>query len=294
MQNNLTIAHSNLTNYLQALSISASQKIIVASRWPWKSQIISDYPESWVQRVVLCLKTLRWDLTAQKKQHLDYTFTTLNIYKQAVQYEILASKPKWLLREREVLNNLQEWLNTIDCSIPFSRKQKKVFYEWAGCLDDTHSFIAAPKLINIAQANPEKAAVLIKQIQKELQQRIELLPDLANQAMQIAYEFFDTTSHDNPQILQAQDQVDRLLLDKPIDSLFNFFVTEKGRPELITVYQQVSKAASIWNQLKKEEKDTGTQKKLNEFNSFFSEAMEEYGPVRDIANGVAYSNLFNK
>lgn len=285
-------AQSNLLSYLNVLHTSAKkQEIAVESRWPWKGRIVSVYPKSISQLLKFFLKTLRFGVPEQsKKQYLNNSIESLNIYKQAVQYELLASKPKWLYQEQQQLSKLDTWLmqlnNQIKTQPELSDDQKEALYEWAGCLDDFPTVISSDLLLKILKATPQLQLDIIGGLKQKIQERTQVLPELITQSIAEADEFFKRHG-------PTGQKRSNLEIAAPIDSLFNFFVTEKGRPEMTILYEQVAKAAMIWKEInQKQAIDQTYQKSLQEFQQFFQKAIDECGPARDLTNGLAYAKLF--
>jgi hypothetical protein len=129
------------------------------------------------------------------------------------------------------------------------------------------------------------------QAQSLVQARLAQIPELIDKATQEAEEFFQQ----HRPIEQESATARKVTGDDISDSLSNFFVREKPRPEMSQMYEQVKKASDIWHQVKEKALFASSyQSSLEKFDQFFKKTLSEYGSSWDISNGVAYADLFFK
>lgn len=119
----------------------------------------------------------------------------------------------------------------------------------------------------------------IHSIQQNLEIRAKDLPFLIEHAINEQIEFF-------AQDLLIANRTDQSLMERV--QLFSYFISEKLCKETINLHKQIDIAAGIWNNSYKNK----YRESLIEFKRFFKNTIEEYGAPWDIANGMAYANLF--
>ncbi|PWU16326.1 MAG: hypothetical protein C5B45_00725 [Chlamydiae bacterium] len=286
IQDNLILAENHLSMYLKALGDSANIDIRIHSRWPWVTEVVVPYPNSLLDRLVLFIKTLRIYLPKEAKdQLLKRSIESLNIYKNAVNYQLLAHKPKYLHLERDILSNknLLDQLDQIEHALLNEREitsdQKDSLREWAGRLADLHSTLRLDAILDFKK-NPDILLKSIQSIKQGLQKRKEEIPSLLDNAINRQMCFFTESLIDENKI------VERPLFEKV--QLFSYFVSENPCKETISLQKQIDIAARLWNSNCKDK----YRESLVEFKRFFENSIEEYGAPWDIANGMAYANLF--
>lgn len=292
VKNSLLKSQSHLSSYLEELSQSSkNQAVVVRSRWPSKGMVVTVYPKSVGDWLILFFKTLRFDISKQAhSQYLDHSINLLKIYKKAVQYELIASKPKWLAHEQHQLTKLDEWLQLLqtqmDSQPGFSPDQKDELYEWAGHLDDTPTVLSSSLLLQLLKKTPDEQKPIIQQFRESIQERKQQIPGLIEQAVKEAEDYIN---ENRPAGTEKEVQE----IGSVIDSLFNFFITEEGRSEMAAVTEQLENAASIWKKVSgSKEFQQKYQPLLQEIHRFFKETVEEQGAARDLTAGIAFAALF--
>jgi hypothetical protein len=284
IQNNLVL-ENHLAGYLRALGNSVNTDIQVSSRWPWVTEVVVPYPNSLLDRLVLFIKTLRIYLPKEAKdQLLKRSIESLNIYKNAINYQLLAHKPKYLNLERDILSNksLLGQLDKIEHALLNEREitsdQKDSLREWAGRLVDLRSTLRLDAILDFKK-NPDILLKSIQNIKQSLQKRKEEIPSLVDNAINSQMCFFKESLIDEKNIVE-----------RPLSKvqLFSYFVSEKPCKETISLHKQIDIAARVWNSDCKDK----YRESLVEFKRFFENTIEKYGAPWDIANGMAYANLF--
>lgn len=285
IQNNLVL-ENHLAGYLRAIGNSVNTDIQVSSRWPWVTEVVVPYPNSLLDRLVLFIKTLRIYLPKEAKdQFLKRSIESLNIYKGAISYQLLAHKPKYLNLERDILfnQNLVDQLDQIEHALLNEREitsdQKDSLREWAGRLVDLHSTLRLDAILDFKK-NPDILLKSIQNIKQSLQKRKEEIPSLVDNAINRQMCFFKESLIDGKNIVERP-------LSKEVQ-LFSYFVSEKPCKEIISLHKQINIADRVWNSDCKDK----YRESLVEFKRFFENTIEEYGASSDIANGMAYANLF--
>jgi hypothetical protein len=284
-------AQNHLGTYLNNLHHSAQkQQITVSSRWIGLRRITTSYPTSFGEHLIYFFKTLRWEIPPEAKQKLfKQTLTSLTIYQNAIKYEILASRPKWLYEEVETLAILLAKLETIQKDLKEQKTfnlddHKEELLEWAGRIAEMQTSISPTLLLSIIKEKSlNRQSILIDQLKQNISDRRQEIPPLIEEAFQAA------NAHFHQFATQSNQNENSPLLTQP-ESLFNFFVKEKARAELIPMYQQVKKTAHAWNRQNTMDKQLSEQ--LLEIRQFFETTIHTYGPARDLTNGLAYTDLF--
>ena len=196
MYANLVVTESHLSTYLRVLNNSASRSIKISSRWPWVTEVIMPYPNSLLDRLVLFIKTLRIYIPKKAKdQFLRHSIESLNIYKNAINYQLLAHKPRCLTIEKENLSNkilldrLDQFEHVLVNKDEITSDQKESLREWAGFLADLHSPIRLDAILDFKQ-NTDILIGSIQDIKQKLQKRKKALPNLINKAINEQMRFF--------------------------------------------------------------------------------------------------------
>lgn len=155
---------------------------------------------------------------------------------------------------------------------------KRSFFASGGGLVDLHSSI---RLDEILDFNKDTLLNSIKRIKKHIQKRQQKIPHLIERAISKQLDFFAQER------FKTKENTTEFPLSKRVQ-LFSYFVREKPCKEVISLYKQLDLAARIWNS----NFQNYDRKPLVRFKRFFKNAIKQYGPVWDIANGLAYASLF--
>lgn len=293
IRDHIVQAQSHLSIYLDALRDSSNkQEIILKSRWPWKGRVVSAYPSSFGQKISLFFQTLHFDfLREAQHQFLEYVIESLNLYQQAIQYEVLASKPKALYLEQEGLIHFQNWLVQLSQQLKnreeLSDDEKEAVYEWMGRLTDVHVSSDIVTLLQRLLINePSARESVMNNLKALIQERMTQIPQLVSKAVQDAENFF---KEHGPVGERSATMKNTAAVS---DSLFNFFIKEEPLPEMDALYKQVETASKIWRQVEQNVSSKTYRAPLEHFAQFFRKLGKEYDFSWDIHNGVAYADLF--
>jgi len=280
-------AKLNLEWYLKKLYELSDNSIEIQSCWFGKKTVQIVYPSSFIERVVIFIKTLCW------QQNLDQSFMkkavkNLTNYKNAVEYELLVSKPRQYAREYETTIEIKNFLVRLaGLKEPLlSEKDTKEIYEIMGRIDDAKSPLSIKLFKSLIQQESEERSNTIHAILVEIDNRLNAIPQEITNAIQESQIYFQETKPNSGHI----ENVDLISEE---NFLFNFFITEKGRFEMARFYSQIETASRIWNSFSPEDQMKQVYRQdLLDFQQFFQKTVEEYGPARDLTNGIAYTDLF--
>lgn len=286
MHTDSVLLEKHLAGYLKVLGNSTNTDIRVHSRWPWVTDVVVPYPNSLLDSLVLFIKTLRIYIPEEvKDQFLKRSIESLDIYKNAIAYQLLANKPKYLNLEKDILSNknLLDRLDQLEHALLNEREitsdQKDFLREWAGHLIDLHSTVRLDAVLDFKK-HPDILLKSIQEVKQSLHKRKKQLPFLVSKAINRQMCFFKKSQIDEENIVKRP-------LSKKVQ-LFSYFVRERPSKEMISLYKQIDIAAKLWNSSCKNK----YRKSLMKFKRFFENTIEKYGAPRDIANGMAYANLF--
>jgi hypothetical protein len=287
IQPNSASVGKHLFAYLRALRSSTDLQIHVQSRWPWAAEVILPYPNSLLDRLVLFIKTLHFSVPKKvQEQFFQRSIKSLTIYKHAVKYQLLAHTPTYFHREGKLLSNekfnhdLLELENVLLQKLTLTPELQENLRDWAGILVDLHAKIRLDALLDFTKSSDQLLRSL-REIQGNIQKRKHSLPSLILAADAKRWSFF------KKERLVSKQNLSTGSLPGTIH-LFRYFVQEKPYEEMDKLYNQIDLAARIWNS----SQDKHAYKTLNKLKNFFQRVVEQYGPAWDIANGLAYVNLF--
>lgn len=226
IQDSLSLASSHLSGYLCALRDSSDIHVRVKSRWPWAVESIVPYPNSFLDRLVLFIKTLHFCIPKEvKDQFLMRSIQSLSIYKSAIRYQLLAHKPKYLSQEKEILSgksflgDLEKFEDVLLRKEEIPSDLKGSLREWGGCLVDLHADIRLDAILDFKKSS-DRLLESVQNIKKNVQQRVRDLPSLMENAINKQMEFFAQES-----LVEKQHRIG-LSLPKRVQ-LFSYFVSEK-------------------------------------------------------------------
>lgn len=287
--NNIKVAQSNLSVFLEKLGNSTeSSEIVVKSRWPWKGYVVSVQPKSMSEWFLFFLKTLRFGTgDAEKHTALFHSIKTLTMYKEAVEYEFLASTPQWLSEEKSTLERIENSLNLLlkDSVSGMTGREKEHLRNLTVYLSNIPTCPLDQELHQLLKTPNQKLRGKIFQVKKNISTRKGNIPQLMKEAVGDAEKFFQTHA-------PKQKPIEKEVIAK-CNSLFDFLIQEKPRPEIDKVYDQLESAAKIWKQVKdKPEYRKAYQQQFEELNQFFENKIKDFGPAKDIIFGASATGLF--
>lgn len=289
LKNSLFQSHAHLGAYLGDLNEATKPQVILESRWPWQGKIVTAYPESLGQWIVLFLKTMRFDFASEaRKQTIQQSINVLQVYQRAVEYEVAAMHPSKIRKEEQFLRRLDEWLERLTTHLEdqpeLSEEQKKSLVNWSDCLADVPTFLTSASLLQLLQKGSREKRAFISQVREGLQQRLETIPDLIEKSIEDAEKYFQRHRPDHQDIPNTAAK---------LGSLYNFFTPDDPRPEMLNLYAQVTRAAKIWNQVKNQKDfQTKYELELGCLHEFFQNTIDEQGPFRDAMTGFGLTDQF--